>query len=132
MIDKTKYGGLLATTLPRKIETEEENERILEIIKNLMKKGEENLSPEEDTLLVLLANLVEDFEDRAYPMAENTDPLGTMLFLMEQHSLKQIDMVDVFGSRGRVSDVVNGKRGISKNHARKLADKFNTSVDLFI
>lgn len=131
-INKAKYGNLLADTLPRKIETEEENDRVLEIIKTLMSKGEESLSPEEDTLLVLLANLVEDFEDKAYPMGEGSDPLGMMLFMMEQHNLKQIDMVDVFGSRGRVSDVVNGKRGISKNHARKLANKFNVSADLFI
>ena len=37
-----------------------------------------------------------------------------------------------FGSKGRVSEVVNGKREISKEQARKLADFFHVSADLFI
>lgn len=125
-----KYAELLTKALPAIIETEAENERILGIINDLISKGE--LSPDERKLLRLLTKLVEDFEERAYPMPENTDPLGTMLFLMEQNRFKQADMIDVFGSSGRVSDVINGKRGISKNHARKLADKFNVPADLFI
>lgn len=127
---KNEYAELLAQTLPAVIETEEENERILEIINSLISK--DGLSPDERKILRLLTRLVEDFEDQTYPMAEKTDPLGTLLFLMEQNKLKQADLVDVFGSDGRVSDVVGGKRGISKNHARKLADKFNVSADLFI
>jgi HTH-type transcriptional regulator/antitoxin HigA len=125
-----KYAELLTKALPAIIETEAENERILGIINDLISKGE--LSPDERKLLRLLTKLVEDFEERIYPMPENTDPLGTMLFLMEQNGYKQADMIDVFGSSGRVSDVINRKRGISKNHARKLADKFNVPADLFI
>lgn len=127
---KNEYAELLAQTLPAVIETEEENRRILEIINSLISK--DGLSPDERKILRLLTKLVEDFEDRAYPVAEKSDPLGVLLFLMEQNKLKQADLIDVFGSDGRVSDVVNGRRGISKNHARKLADKFNISADLFI
>ncbi len=58
--NQEKYGKLLTDTLPRKIDTEEENERILAIIKPLMQKSENNLSPEEETLLVLLCSLVEE------------------------------------------------------------------------
>ena len=59
--NKKIYGQLLTETLPRVIETEEENERFLKIIEGLMKKGEDNLSPEEESLLVLLCDLVGDF-----------------------------------------------------------------------
>ena len=127
---KLGYGELLAQTLPTVIETEAENKRVLGIINKLISKDE--LSPDERKLLKLLTRLVEDFEDKTYPIPLNADPLKAMLFLMEQNGLKQADMVDVFGSDGRVSEVVNGKRSISKNHARKLADKFNVSADLFI
>ena len=127
-----KYGELLLDVLPQKIETEEENERYLKIIEQMIDKGTESLSPEEDRLFGLLTTLVENFEEKVYPMGGRSTPLSTMLFLMEQHSLKPADMVDVFGSRGRVSDVINKRRGISKNHARKLADKFKVSADLFI
>ena len=36
---------------------------------------------------------------------------------MEQRGLKQADLVPIFKSRGYVSDVINGKRAISKVHA---------------
>ena len=37
-----------------------------------------------------------------------------------------------FGSKGIASEVLNGKRGISKTHARALADYFHVPADLFI
>jgi nitroimidazol reductase NimA-like FMN-containing flavoprotein (pyridoxamine 5'-phosphate oxidase superfamily) len=50
-MNNTKYAEILATALPRKIETEEENERAIENVHRLMSKGEGNLSPEETSLL---------------------------------------------------------------------------------
>ena len=51
----------LTATLPGKIDSEAENERVPGAIKTLMRKGEENLSPEEETLLGMLSRSVEDF-----------------------------------------------------------------------
>lgn len=53
-----------------KIETEEENERALEIVNVLMTKGEKNLTAEERQQLRTLVRLIEDFEEKAYPMGE--------------------------------------------------------------
>jgi HTH-type transcriptional regulator/antitoxin HigA len=55
-----------------------------------------------------------------------------LAYLMEQRGLRQSDLVPIFKSRGYVSDVVNGKRAISKAHARQLAEYFKVSTDLFI
>lgn len=44
----------------------------------------------------------------------------------------KLDLVPVFGSRGRVSEVINGKRAISKAQARALGEFFKVSPDLFI
>ncbi len=132
-INNTKYAEILATALPRKIETDAENERVLKIIENLMSKGEENLSPEEETLLVLLAELVEDFEEKAYPEVGNSStPRDVLTFLMEQQGLKQKDLVDIFSSSGTISQVLNGAREISKSQAKALAAKFRVSAELFI
>jgi len=51
--------------IPVAIETEEENERMLKVIEELMDRGED-LSPEEEKRLRSLAKLVEDFEERYY------------------------------------------------------------------
>jgi len=130
--DTKKYGKLLIEALPGLIETEEENERALEIVWNLMKKGENKLSLEEDRLLGLMVRLIEDFEGKAYPMGDKAMPLDTLRSLMEEHSLRQADLVDIFGTQSVVSEVLSGKRGISKTHARRLADRFRLSADLFI
>ncbi len=112
------------------IETEEENERMLKIVEKLMEKGE-GLSPEEEKLLKLLAKLVEDFEERYYHPLDAT-PLEVLQHLMESRDVKQTHLWEAFGSKGIASEVLNGKRGISKTHARALADYFHVPADLFI
>jgi HTH-type transcriptional regulator / antitoxin HigA len=129
--DPNKYGKLLLDTLPGVIETDDENERALEIVWDLMKKGEENLSPEEDKLMRLLVRLIEDFEEKTYPMGA-ASPLETLTALVQEHQLKQKDLIELFGTQSIASEVLNGKRGISKTHARRLADRFNVPADLFI
>ncbi len=132
-VNKTKYGILLAETLPAIIETEEENERALEVVEHLMKKGEGNLSPEETSLFRLLVCLIEDFEEKAYPEVGNSStPRELLAFLMDQQGLKQKDLVDIFSSSGTISQVLNGAREISKAQAKALAARFKVSAELFI
>ena len=126
-----RYAALLAEALPKSIETEEENERALEIVNRLMTKGEKMLSPEEHWLLKMLVRLIEDFEETAYPMDEAA-PRDVLKMLMEDRGLKQIDLAPLFGGRSRVSDVLAGKRDISKAQAKALSDFFNVPADLFI
>jgi HTH-type transcriptional regulator/antitoxin HigA len=128
--DPKKYGSLLSQTLPAIIETEEQNEHYLAIVEKLMRKGE-NLSPEEETLLKLLAHLIQDFERRYYKLRKAT-PVEVLRELMAANDLKQADLVPIFGSKGIVSEVVNGKRGISKANAKALGEFFNISPAAFI
>lgn len=129
-IDPVRYRRLLSRTMPVVIETEEENARMLAIVEKLMKKGED-LSVEEEKLLKLLARLIEDFEQRFYQPPE-AEPLDVLHHLMEARGIKQSQLWDVFGSKGIASEVLNGKRGISKTQARALADYFHVPADLFV
>lgn len=129
-IDPVRYRRLLSRTMPVVIETEEENARMLATVEKLMQKGEK-LSAEEEKLLKLLARLIEDFEERFYRPSEAT-PLEVLTHLMEARGVKQSQLWEVFGSKGIASEVLNGKRGISKTHARALANYFNVPAELFI
>jgi HTH-type transcriptional regulator / antitoxin HigA len=129
-INKKKYGALLADALPAVIKTEEENERMLALAEQLIDKGESR-TPEEDQLFELIARLIEDFEEERYPIPD-APPHSVLRFLMEQSDLRQSDLLPIFGSRGYVSDVVNGKRAISKTHAKALGKMFHISPDVFI
>lgn len=129
-INPARYKRLLSKAMPIAIESEEDNERMLAVAEKLMAKGE-NLSPEEGALLRLLATLIQDFEERYYQPREAT-PLEILHHLMDARELKQSDLVEVFGSKGITSEVINGKRSISKAQAKALAKFFGVSVELFI
>ena len=128
-INPQTYSRLVARARPAVIKTEEENNRMLAIVEQLMKKGD-NLTAEEGELLELLANLISDFEDKHYPIKEPT-PLEMLQHLMEARGLTAKDLWDVFGSKGVTSEVLSGKRGISKSHIKRLAAFFNVSPELF-
>ena len=130
-LDLKRYGRLLARAVPKVIKTEEENERALAIVESLMKKGEENMTPEEDALLELLTDLIQDFEERVYPIPKS-DPYKMVAFLLEQRGLAPKDLWPVVGSKSRVSEILAGKRAMTKEQAKKLAEFFHVGVDLFI
>lgn len=129
-IDPTRYKRLLSRTMPVLIESEEENERMLAVVEKLMDKGE-NLSPEEEKLLKLFVRLIEDFENRYYHPKEAA-PIEVLQHLMEARGVKQTHLWELFGSKGIASEVLSGKRGISKTQARALANYFHVSAELFI
>jgi HTH-type transcriptional regulator/antitoxin HigA len=129
-INRQKYGKLLARVLPAVIETEEENEHFLAEVEKLIDKGDRR-SPEEDKLLELMTTLIEDFEERHYPIPD-APPHEVLQELMRSRGLRQRDLLEIFGSDGIASEVVNGKRNISRNQAKALAEFFRVPVDLFV
>lgn len=129
-VDRERYGRLLASTLPTVIRTKAENDYYLGVVEGLMARGDE-INKEEEALLDLLSLLIETFERTHYKIKKST-PRAILNELIAANRLKQSDLLPVLGSKGRVSEVVNGKREISKEQARNLADFFHVSADLFI
>lgn len=128
--DAAVYAGLLGKALPKVITTVAQNKRMLKIFDKLMDKGE-NRTPEEGELMKLLGHLIHTFEQQRYKM-EKLTPREALIEMMKMNHLKQADIVHIFGSRGVTSEVINGKREISKANAKKLAAFFHTSTDLFL
>ena len=126
-----KYGDMLAQVRPRPIQSEAENERLLAVVDQLMAKGDGRRTSEEEVLLELLCQLIERFEEEHYPIPDSP-PHRVLRFLLEQNDLRQADLLPILGSRGHVSDIVNGKRAISKTNARALGKFFHVSLALFI
>ena len=129
-IDEAAYGKLLARTLPRVIETEAENERMIAELEKFDMLARP-LTPEEHELTQLMTLLVRQFEEAHYLLG-HAEPVEALRVLMEDRKLRQRDLIPVFGSSSVVSDVLNEKRSISKAHARKLAEFFHVPVSLFI
>jgi|SRR5712691_2531381 HTH-type transcriptional regulator/antitoxin HigA len=130
IINEAAYGKLLARTLPRVIETEAENKRMIAELEKFDMLARP-LTPEEQELTQLMTLLVRQFEEAHYPLG-HAEPVEALRVLMEDRKLRQRDLIPVFGSSSVVSDVLNEKRSISKAHARKLAEFFHVPVSLFI
>ena len=91
-ISPKKYGGLLAKTLPKVIETERELEHFAEVLESLDRHTRE-LTPEEKILEALLSKLIEDYDERVE--LPPLPPHRTIAFLMKQRGLKQADLLPV-------------------------------------
>ena len=127
--DGATYSKLLAEIAPRAIETEEEYDRLLAVAERLT--FAKNLTPEERALYKLLVTLIEVYETENYPM-DKSEPHEILQHILESSGTRQADLVGIIGSSGVVSEVVNGKRAISKAQAKALGDYFKISPSLFI
>lgn len=128
--DPVAYGKLLAAELPKPIENDKEFDRMVSRLEEL-DFADRQLTPEETALRQVLSILIDAYSE-AHQDLPAVAPHEMVQYLMEQRGLKQADLLPVLGTRSQVSDVVTGNRSISKTQAKKLAEFFNTSVELFI
>lgn len=111
------------------IENEEEYDKARRILLELMMQKERN--PEETALIKLIATLIKEFDEKQEKPPEAT-PHEVLLHLMEENHLKQADLVGKIGSKGVISEIVHGKRSISKSQAKALGEIFQVSPAIFI
>ena len=110
------------------IRTEADHERAMTEVERLW--GAKSGTPEGDRLDVLVT-LVEAYEKEAYPF-DPPDPIEAIQFRMEQLGLSRRDLEPFIGSRARVAEVMNRKRGLSIDMIRRLNDGLGISADILI
>jgi HTH-type transcriptional regulator / antitoxin HigA len=123
-----EYGELLSEKKPEVIATEGQNQAYIAILEDLT--GRESVTEAEAKYIRLLTVLVEEYEAHQYPLPE-AGPLDVLRHLMDVNGLRQKDLVDVFGTESIVSDVLNGKRDMTKEHIRRLSERFGVSPAVF-
>ena len=79
----------------------------------------------------ILGVLVDEYEKKHYPI-EVPDPIEAIKIRMEELQLRQVDLVDVIGSKSRVSEILNRKRKLTIEMIRNLTKRLNLSPDLLI
>jgi len=129
-VDPKRYGRLLARTLPAVIRTEEENQRLTARLRELDERYG-RLSAEEKELADLITVLIEAFEEKRYALRVSS-PHSRLRSLMQEHGLRQRDLVTVFGSSRAVSEAVQGRRTIREAEAETLGGLFHVPADVFL
>lgn len=91
----------------------------------------DEMTSEEGDYFDVLCDLIHKYEQEHFPI-ERVGPLEMLQYLMEVNNLRQRDLAHLFSSKSNLSEVLSGRRQISKEQARRLADYFKLSTDAFI
>jgi len=87
-------------------------------------------TPEGDRLDVL-ATLIDAYERENHPI-DPPDPIEAIKFRMEQQGLTRKDLEGILGTRTRVAEVLNRRRGLSITMIRQLHEKLGISAEVLI
>lgn len=81
--------------------------------------------------LDVLATLVEAYEQKLYTIPA-PDPVEAIKYWMESRGITRRDLEPLLGSRARVSEIFNHKRGLTLAMIRKLHNKFGIPAEALI
>ena len=96
--------------------------------KMMEKEGISKVIRDEIELLTLL---IEKW-DAEHSTLNEVDPVELLHSLMHDHNLKAKDLVGILGvSKGLISDIMNYKKGLSKEIIRNLSAHFKVSQEAF-
>lgn len=110
------------------IKTEAAYQEALARIEQLFDVKPDSKDFDEAELLITLISL---YEAEHYKI-DAPDPIEAIKFRMEQMEIKRIDMVKYFGSRGKVSEVLNRQRNLTLTMIRKLHKDFGIPAESLI
>jgi HTH-type transcriptional regulator/antitoxin HigA len=111
------------------IRSEDDYKAALEEIDKLMES--QPGTPEGDRMDVLVT-LVEAYEAKNFPIPEPDDPVQVLEYYMESRALSRTDLIAYLGSKERVSEILNRKRGLSLEMIRRLHNGLGIPSDLIM
>ena len=79
-----------------------------------------------------MVTLVEAYEAKHFPIPEPDDPVQVLEYYMESRGLDRGDIIPYLGSKERVSEILNRKRGLSLDMIRRLHNGLGIPADLLM
>ena len=110
------------------IPSEKDYETALAEVENLW--GSSSGTAKGDRLDVL-ATLIDAWEAKHYAI-DPPDPIEAIKFRMEQQGLTRKDLEGIVGSRGRIAEVLSGKRELSISMIRRLHKELGIPAEVLI
>lgn len=110
------------------IRTEKDYEATMAEVETLW--GAKNGTPKGDRLDVIVT-LIESWEAANYPI-DPPDPIEAIKFRMEQQGLTRKDLEGIIGTRARIAEVLDRKRGLSIAMIRRLNAELHIPAEVLI
>ncbi len=112
------------------IQNDEQYKKYLEEINNLIAQDPE-LNTLEGERLSLLAIVVKEYEDNHF-FFNKPSPIEAIRFRMEEQGLIQNDLIPYIGSKSRVSEILSGKRKLTRAMIRSLNQNLGIPLDVLM
>jgi len=118
---------------PRPIKSRKMHQGYSEAVRTLMR---ESASLDSDSrtavnqYLSAVVPFIEQFEKKEFPIGSAT-PEEVLAFLIEQHDLSQYDLAKELGGQPVVSQILRGKRRLTREHIERLSRRFEVSAATF-
>jgi len=126
------YLALIKRFPLRPIRNEESLDAASDIFSELVLKADRKTSDENDYVTVL-GRLIREYEEGSQALAPPMTPQRALESLMEDNQLSQSELArQLEVSQSVISELLGGKRGISKSLVLKLAEYFRVSSELFL
>jgi len=127
--ERGRYFELIAEFPLRPLRSDEELDGAVKMIDALLSKPTRGLG--EDDYLEVLSDLVERYESEAHPMAPLSDA-DMLRHLIKARDVSQREVADATGiADSTISEVLAGKRNLSRQNIGKLARYFHVSPNVF-
>jgi HTH-type transcriptional regulator/antitoxin HigA len=129
--DLAQTWAALQNQLPiTPIRSDEDYQQMVRLANSLADHLKGNNEDPLSSLFAIVKDLIESWEAHSvtFPKAE---PREVLRHLLETHGLKQKDLIGI-ASPTVVSDILAGRRAISKKVAKALAARFHTDVSAFL
>lgn len=123
----TPWQALIGVT---KIATQEQYDHVQALLDVVVDEVRDTVGHPLEGAMHYLGSLIEEWEDEQVQIPEST-PAELLAYLMEEHGLSQSDLAEIV-PQPHLSDILNGKRAISKAMAKRLAKRFHVHADLFL
>lgn len=131
----TKMASAITHQLPilAGISSASEHQQALSLMDELIEQYDDNL-----ILIEALGNIITRYEDESvkfevfnHRQSEIDPAIATLRVLMDQHGLNTTDFENEIGKKSMVSQVLAGKKNLTREHIMNLANRFNISPALF-
>jgi HTH-type transcriptional regulator/antitoxin HigA len=113
------------------IRSDDEYERANAVVEDLV--GREDLDADAERYLDSLITLVSAYESKNFDFdASQIDPLAALKSLLIANEMSAADLGRLIGSSSNASMILNGDRAISRNVAKRLAERFKVDAGLVL
>src|SRR5690242_8484355 len=121
-----RYLELVQQFALRPLRTSGDYQRAVEILDRLASFREGSLTVDEQDYMDTLSLLVAEYDTQHEAIDTSAvDPIDVLKHLMEENDMNTSDLGKLLGSKGIASEILNGKRSLSKSHMGVLAERFN-------